>query len=141
MTASPTGPPTPLPLIRLNEFLPDPDQIDWNGDGALNSDDSWIEVVSLATEPVDLTGWALDDIPGGTKPYTFTAGTLLPPGGFLLRFRATTKVALNIDGDTVRLLAPDGREVDSYSYTRSHPDHSFGRAADGVGDWIESRVT
>jgi DNA/RNA endonuclease YhcR with UshA esterase domain len=87
---------------------------------------------------VDLGGWALDDIAGGTKPYTFTTGTRLPAGGFLLRFRATTKVALNQAGDTVRLLAPDGREVDTCTYTHSRPDQSISRAADGRGGWTDS---
>jgi hypothetical protein len=127
-----------LPLIRLNEFLPDPDATDWNGDGSLDSGDSWIELMSLAVEGVDLGGWALDDSVGGTRPYTFAPGTLLPPGGFLLRFRSTTHVALNQTGDTVRLLAPNGQEVDTVTYTRAHPDRSYSRTVDGVGDWTEA---
>ena len=112
--------------------------MDWNGDGQRDSGDSWIELVSLADHAVDLGGWALDDIAGGTKPYTFTAGTLLPAGGFLLHFRSTTDVALNQAGDTVRLLAPDSREVDTFVYPRAHPDRSFSRIVDGVGAWTET---
>ena len=128
-----------LPAIRLNEFLPYPDQIDWNGDGELDSGDEWIEIVSLETAAIDLGGWALDDIAGGgSKPYTFPAGTLLLPGTFSFRFGSTTGVELNNDGDTVRLLAPDGAEVDSYSYRPAHAERSFSRSADGVGSWTEA---
>ncbi|MEJ5200531.1 MAG: lamin tail domain-containing protein, partial [Anaerolineae bacterium] len=140
-TATETATATPVlwPAVRLNECLPDPDVIDWNGDGVLNSGDAWIELVSLAEESVDLGGWALDDIAdGGTRPYVFEAGTVLPAGGFLLRFRSTTGVALNQDGDTLRLLAPDGQVVDAFTYARAHPDRSFARMVDGIGAWTES---
>ena len=135
--ASPTI--TGIPVIRLNEFLPAPDRVDWNGDGVMDYDDEWVEIVSLENVMIDLGGWMLDDLAdGGSRPYVFAAGTLLPPGSFLLRFRATTKVALNQDGDTVRLIAPDGVEVDRREYRNPKPDGSFSRMVDGIGDWTDA---
>ena len=66
------------------------------------------------------------------------AGTLLLPGSFLFRFGSTTGLALNNDGDTVRLLAPDGAEVDSTTYRSAHADRSFSRSMDGGGSWTDA---
>ena len=69
-TLTPTPTAGPLPLVRLNEILPRPDAIDWDGSGAVNAYDGWIEVINLDTEAIDLGGWALDDIavaPGPTS--------------------------------------------------------------------------
>ena len=144
-TGAPTYTPTatftagPLPRIRLNELLPRPHAIDWDGDGVLDAFDEWIELFSLETAAVDLAGWALDDIAGGgSAPYIFPAGTILEPGGFLVRYRSTTRVALNQDADTARLLAPDGHQVDSFSYTNPRRDVSYSRMIDGVGDWTDA---
>jgi hypothetical protein len=140
-TATPTvtSTPTPLPLVRLNEILPRPHAIDWDGNGTADAYDEWIELYNLGPEVADLSGWQLDDIAsGGSSPYTFPAGTLLAPGEFLVRYRSTTGVALNNDADTARLLAPDGREVDTFSYTDPRPDQSYSRTADGTGDWTDS---
>ncbi len=137
-TPTPTPTAGPLPPVRLNEILPRPDAIDWDGNGKTDAYDEWIEVVNLHAEVVDLGGWALDDMPGGSAPYLFPASTLLEPGGFLVRYRSTIGVALNQDTDTARLLAPDGREVDTFSYRNPGRDASYSRAVDGTGDWTET---
>ncbi|MGC8838334.1 MAG: carbohydrate binding domain-containing protein, partial [Anaerolineae bacterium] len=68
---APTRTSTPLAdTVRLNEFLPAPQAVDWNGDGQANADDEWIELYNLGTQPVDLGQWMLDDVAdGGTSPY------------------------------------------------------------------------
>ena len=55
-----------------------------------------------------------------------------------MRYRSTTGVALNQDADTARLLAPDGHEVDAFSYRNPGRDASYSRAVDGTGDWTET---
>ena len=69
-TTTPTATGGPLPVVRLNEILPRPDVIDWDGDGKADAYDEWIEVVNLGPGVADLAGWALDDILGGgsTRP-------------------------------------------------------------------------
>jgi hypothetical protein len=138
-TASPTPTTGPSAVVRLNEVLPRPAVIDWDGNGVADERDEWIEIVNLGPDGIDLGGWALDDIPnGGTTPYIFPAGTLLAPGEFLVRYRSTTGVALNQDRDTARLLAPDGADADTFSYSSPGLDRSYSRSVDGTGDWTET---
>ncbi|MGQ9767879.1 MAG: lamin tail domain-containing protein, partial [Anaerolineae bacterium] len=138
-TATSVPPSTDLPLVRLNEVLPRPDAIDWDGDGTVNAYDEWIELFNLGQEAVDLGGWQLDDIlNGGSRPYTFPPGIRLEPGAFLVRYRSTTGVALNQDADAVNLIAPDGRVADSFSYSNPRRDASYSRTVDGVGEWTDA---
>jgi hypothetical protein len=47
-------------------------------------------------------------------------------------------VALNNDGDEVRLLGPDSAQIDSFVYTRALPDRSFSRTGEGAGEWTDA---
>jgi len=126
------------PGIRLNELLPQPQRVDWNGDGTLNGDDSYVELYNGADTPCDLSGWQLDDqANAGSAPYTFPAGTVL--GAYHLRvlFRGTTHITFEPYGDSVRLVQPDLRLVDQYSYFSSSPDTSFSVSVDGR-TWVRS---
>ena len=51
---------------------------------------------------------------------------------------AQTGVALNNDADTVRLLGPDGAEVDAFAYTKPRSDASYSRSTDGDGTWTDT---
>ena len=120
-------------------MLPAPSEIDWNGDGAADTNDEWIEIFNRGSAAVDLGGWLLDDIAaGGSTPYVVPSGAILQPGGFLMLFRGRTGVALNNDGDTVRLLGPDAAEVDTFAYAKPKNDRSYSRATDGDGAWTET---
>ncbi|MCS6844843.1 MAG: lamin tail domain-containing protein, partial [Caldilineales bacterium] len=143
-TPTPT-PPGPLPSgVGLNEFMPRPAS-DWNGDGAANPQDEYIELFNAGDQPVDLGGWMLDDepeaaaaagaAPEGTRPYVIPAGTVIPARGFLVFYRSQTGVTLNDDGDSARLLAPDGREVERYDYPSARPDTSYSKTEDGGNVW------
>ncbi len=153
-SSTPTGAPgTPAPPEAtpyatspgLNEFMPDPDQ-DWNDDGATDSGDEYIELVNGADEPVDLGGWMLDDEaeamaaegvanPEGTAPYTIPPGTMIPGRGILVFYRKDTRVALNNEGDSVRLLGPDGRELERYDYGRATRGTAFSKMQEGGVVW------
>lgn len=136
-TASPTSSPTPYAGgITLNEFMPDP-LSDWNGNGQTgDADDEYIELHNAGTGEIDLAGWALDDVAGGgSPPFVLPSGSMVPGGGFLVLFSAQTHLALNNGGDSVRLLSPDGAEVDNASYATSHGDEAVSRTIDGGGDW------
>jgi hypothetical protein len=123
--------------VALNEVLPEPRYEDWNGDGLADSDDEWIELYNLGERAVDLGWWQLDDVgEGGTLPYIIPFGTVIQPKGFLVLFKRETGVALNNDGDWVRLLHLDGSEADAFHYTYSPgDDRSWSRAVDGIGEW------
>ena len=141
-TLTPTATPCPLGVV-LNEFLPSPKHVDWNGDGSTDLDDEWIELYNGSGQTVDLGGWLLDDEPDAvaaslqsSKPYVIPAGTVIDPGRFLLFFRSDTKLALNNAGDEVRFLGPDGVLLDAFAYGSSPGvDVSWSRSGDGVGSW------
>jgi hypothetical protein len=125
--------------LRLNELLPRPGEIDWDGDGVATANDEWIEIVNRSVATVDLAGWALDDVAeGGSRPYIFPAGAAVGPGAFLVVFRSTSGLALNNDADTARLLAPDGIEIDSYAYESPRADRSYSRSGEGDGPWTDA---
>ena len=114
--------------VVINEILPAPQTI---------YTDEWIELYNPSGDDVDLTGYILDDITtGGTAPYTIPATTIIPAGGFLIFYLADTGVAQNNAGDTVNLIKPDGVTIqDSYTYTSTSYDVSYGRETDGALIW------
>ena len=126
-TATATNTPTPggpYAGIVLNEVLPR---------GA-----EFIELYNPSGAAVDLGGWRLDDIDGGgTSPYTLPDGTVIEAGGWLVVTAAESGVGLNDDGDTARLLRPDGSVADAVSYTKGlGAAYSLARVPDG-GGWSE----
>ena len=135
----PTPTPLPLDFVHLNEFMPSPKHIDFDGDGEANYLDEYIELYNATDAAVDLSGWMLDDREGGTRPWRLPEGTMIQARGFLLFFRKETGIALNNGGDSVRLLAPDGvTEGDRMDYDHSSADIPWSRAGDGDGTWTES---
>lgn len=149
-TPTPTSGPTATPYpsgISLNEFLPDPAS-DWNGDGTANLDDEYIELFNANSFAVDLSGWLLDDVddgaaagkarPAGVAPYPLPAGTSIPANGFLVLFRSQSGVALNNEGDWVRLLRPDRTVAEAIEYTASRDDEAYSKTTDGGAEWTRS---
>ncbi len=128
----PTPTPTGIPSrIVINEVLIRP-RYDWEGTGGVTTADEFIELYNAGSLPVYLKGWWLDDIAaGGSKPYDLP-GVTISPKGFAVFFRTKSKIALNDSGDTVRLMAPDGRLIDQISYLRIRAANlSYGRLPDG----------
>ena len=128
----PAPTPTYVPSrVVINEALIRP-HYDWEGSGGVTTADEFIELYNAGDLPVHLLDWALDDIEGGgSTPYTIQ-DTVLPAHGYLVYFRSRTHLALNDTGDTVRLLAPDGRVVDQITYLKVRASNlSYGRLPDG----------
>jgi uncharacterized protein YdeI (BOF family) len=133
---TPTLTPTPFAQkIFINEFLPAPYQ-DWNHDGTLDAGDEWIELYNASNQSVDLSGWKLDDVKGGSSPYKIPSGTSINAHGFLLFFASETHVGLNNDGDTVRLLHPDDTIADKFKYEPIETNKSYARRPDGGDTWV-----
>ena len=128
----PTPEPTSIPgRVVINEVLMRP-HYDWQGTGGVTTADEFIELYNLGPGDVNLAGWTLDDIGvGGSKPYTFD-DKVIPAGGYLTMFRSRTHLALNDDGDNVRLSAPGGRLIDKVVYLKvTAYNLSYGRLPDG----------
>ncbi|MCE9616023.1 MAG: lamin tail domain-containing protein [Lentisphaerae bacterium] len=98
-TADP-GDADPLAGVIINEFLAHTDLpvVDF------------VELYNPTTQALDVSGCALSDDVGSNR-YTFAAGTLLPPGGFLVRMDAELGFALSSHGDEIVLRNPSGSRV------------------------------
>lgn len=128
----PTPTPTWIPgRVVINEVLIRP-HYDWEGAGGVTTADEFIELYNHGPFPVFLKGWFLDDISGGgSRPFELP-GVTISVDGFAVFFRSRTRIALNDGGDSVRLLAPDGRVIDEISYLRVRAYNlSYGRLPDG----------
>ncbi len=113
-----TGPNT----LRISEVMSDPSE------AGTEAAFEWVELVNAGAEPVDTTGWRfgdsqeLDELPAAT----------VPPGGFVVVAGKSATLAagvavirpadgtigngLNNKGEALRLVSPDGTEVDTISY-------------------------
>lgn len=117
--------------LVINEVLPRP-HYDWEGTGGVTVSDEFIELYNRGPGDVFLKGWWLDDVEdAGSRPHDLPAVTL-SAGERIVFFRSRIHISLNDGGDTVRLLAPDGRVVDQISYLRVRAYNlSYGRLPDG----------
>ncbi len=115
--------------LVLNEVLPNPEGSDQEGE--------FIEIKSLDTKTVHLAGWMLDDTAKGS-PYYFPKDTAIGAKKILAFYRTVTKIALNNDTDTVRLIDPDGKVVSTLIYRKPVIEgQSWSRLEDGAFAWSE----
>ncbi len=99
---------------RIARVLPAPRE-DHNGDGTVDSDDEFIDLFNPGDLPLALVGWSLTDEAGDenlNRRYTFAPGSALGSGETQRLWRKETGISLNDKKDYVRLLDPDGNEVD-----------------------------
>jgi phosphatidylserine/phosphatidylglycerophosphate/cardiolipin synthase-like enzyme len=107
-----------LNSVVINEFLPNPKSL---------FSKEWIELYNSGSNSVRLDGCYLDDVIGsGINPWRIPLNTILGAGERIV-FERT--FGLNNAGDTVNLVFADGITVlDTYSYSSSEYDISYGRA-------------
>ena len=119
--------------------MPAPAGIDWDANGTADERDEWIELYNGGTVAVNLGGWSLDTIAGGSA-YQIPEGTILQPGAFVVFFHQATGLTLADDGAQVRLLGPDGTLADHITLDVLPPDASYSRDEDGTwhSDWPPS---
>lgn len=116
--------------IYISEFLPSPKGLD--------AENEWIEIYNAGNEEIDLLGWQLDDIEIGSKPYKFPAGIKIGAESYLLIPRLQSKIALNNDFDSVRLIDPNGRIHYQVDYQKPPEGASYSRNEEG--DWFWTKV-
>ncbi|MCB0173100.1 MAG: lamin tail domain-containing protein, partial [Anaerolineae bacterium] len=68
-------------MVYINEILPAPGDIDWDGDGSGDYRDEWAELFNPTNRAVGLGGWRLSDSSGASfyMPLSFT----IPARGYL----------------------------------------------------------
>ncbi|MEM9665884.1 MAG: lamin tail domain-containing protein [Bacteroidota bacterium] len=153
-------PPPPLPAtIVINEVLADPPSgEDVNGDGTASfSQDEFVELVNVTTNPIDVSGWTISDVTGSGNTlvrHTFPTGSVLQPGCGALIFggggppvgtfgnvvvqtASTNQLGLGNGGDTVTL--SDGtNDVAVFSYgSEGGNNQSLTRDPDLTGSFVQ----
>lgn len=122
-------------MVRLNEVLPLPRGVDWNGDGQVTQADAWLELYNTADGMVDLSGWRLENFvgeDGRTDHYLIPAGTSLRPAGFLVLYPLQKEMSL-AEGGMIRLLDDEGQLVDQIILPEMPADTSYSlEAATGI---------
>lgn len=85
-----------------------------------------------------LDGLSLDDADGGSAPFSL-AGIRIPAKSRVRIARADSKLALNNDGDSVRLLGPDGapRQIVTFGIVPEGKTYAF---VDGGWKWLPEDV-
>ncbi len=102
--------------IIVTEFVPNP----------IGSDDQeWIELYNSSQIEVDVSGFMLDDADGGSKPFRFPQGTKFSAGQYQVWSRLATKLALNNDKDSLRLLTATGQEITAVTYDNVIEGNSY----------------
>ena len=124
----------------INEVLPAPKTVDWDGDGRANVADEWIEIHNASARPVDFSGWRLETGRGAGASYRLPRGTVLRAGAILVLYQRQTRLKLDDAGGTVRLVDRGGKVADSVRYGALGSDVSTSRDAKGVwhSDWPPS---
>jgi hypothetical protein len=118
------------PKIFIHEFLPNPIGAD--------TDLEFIELKSDDKANINLFGWILDDALGGSTPYRFGKNDSIASGKIVVLFRSKTKLALNNDEDSVRLIDPNGKVISSVRYNQKVVEgQSYNRTSEGSFVWSD----
>jgi hypothetical protein len=150
-TSTPTVTPTPTatapPPVTdpglFNEVLLLPQDVDWDGNGSVNLNDQWIELVNLNRVPIDLSGWRLvRESSIGTLDafYQFPQNTILQPGQYMVLYRSITGFVMNTTGEKIMLANSQGQVMGRLSIITLNPDASYSRDNQGLWhtDWLPS---
>jgi uncharacterized protein YdeI (BOF family) len=70
-------------------------------------------------------------VDGGSNPYLINDSLVIQPQGYLIFTRKETAIILNNDKDSVRLLDPAGKVVNSVVYSSSKSGQSYANLSDG----------
>lgn len=112
----------PAGLI-INEILPSPEGAD--------QDLEWIELYNTNSFAVDISGWKLQDTKGTPGTYLFPQHTTVESRGYVVAKRPTTHIMLNNDEDGVTLVSPDGKTVNTITYSNAPKNQSYNRTESG----------
>ena len=112
--------------LQISEILPN----------LIDSDTKeFIELFNPTNQVIDLSGFFLDDIDGGSKPYTIPDGTEVQAGAYIMFPRSETNLALNNTGDSVRLLLPDETLLNEVAYEGAKEGLAYATASNGKWSW------
>jgi hypothetical protein len=116
---------TEIKNIFINEFLPNPIGEDRGNE--------WIEIYNDNEFDVDLSNWQLDDSEGGSLPYKFPIGFKIKAKEYLVLTSDKTKIVLNNNIDSVRLIKPDNSLYQKVDYL--NPPEGASYALKEFNEW------
>jgi hypothetical protein len=136
--------------LIINEILADPGTTDGdaNNDGTIStSEDEFIELYNVGTQPLDISGYTMED--GYTTRHTFPAQTTIGSGEFFVLFgggsvdnfngnsqvSSTGGLGLNNGGDDVIIKNTAGVVVVTVTYSGA-TDQSICRDPDFTGEFV-----
>lgn len=122
--------PTTEPLVWLSEVLPNPKGRD--------EEKEFIEIYNPQDWPINLAGWRLERRTGASR-YVF-GSTVVPAKSYLAIFRPTTKLALNNQGDQVKLFDATGQLISQVEYQTAKEGLAYAFDPNGYWRWT-SRPT
>ncbi len=97
--------------ISFIQLLPAPTGAD--------SENEWIKLYNSGSSDINLEGWKIKDTQGTKATYTFPKNSFASAKQFLTLKRIDTNITLNNDSDSLSLISPDGKIIDSVSYTKA----------------------
>ena len=107
----------------------------------------WVEIISLAEEPVDLAGWVFTDQPADLDhAYVIPAGTLIEPGARLVIREVDDDVpgfdfGIACGEEQAHLFRANGSLADEVLVAATLPAYTWGRLPDGDGEWQQTAPT
>jgi len=123
---------TPIPYqnqysndIKVIEILPNPEI----------GDNEYIKIKNFGSADIDLKNWSIDDEEGGSKPYLIDYDLIAKPGVVLTFYDADTKISLNNNGDSARVIDPDKKVISNVTYLDNAPKDAPYFFDNGVWKW------
>ena len=92
----------------------------------------WIELYNSTDEPIDLSGYTLQDSKGSAEQYVIEHGTVIGARSFLVFDEGDNfEFGISNDGDNISLLNAGGRPLDNVAFREVGGNKSYGRTTDG----------
>ncbi|MEI7480574.1 MAG: lamin tail domain-containing protein, partial [bacterium] len=105
--------------VIINEILPNPEGAD--------ETEEWIELYNSNNFDVDLSKWQIKDTTGTISTFTISKGLIILANSFVVFKRPETKIMLNNDEDGLSLYWPNGKIINTVSYTKAPLGQSYNR--------------
>jgi len=113
--------------ILIDEIMPAP---------STGGHDEFIELYNSGKVPVDMSGWYIDDMDGGSRPYRIDTGIYIEPGGYLTVYNQNSHLVFNNSSDAVRLFDPNGQLRSQVYYSGTKRGKSYQLCTNSWG-WAE----
>lgn len=112
--SSPSGTEEVSTSVIITEIFANPEE----------GETEWIEIKNTSQETISLNGLFLDDSEDGSKPYGMS-GITLKPFEYKAIEKLESKLNLNNDSDSARIITTDGEEINSVSYEQTEKNLSY----------------